>query len=258
MRRGTDLIKKQGYKIAWESDSLTLIQKVLLEYIYQKSGKGKRLLSATIEDISEAIGVSRNTIAKHLYDLEEKGFIGFWRKRKGKITIMWLTHKQEIGSMRFFDAYLSAEARAFLLLMYRIVKGRQEGIYFHKIYSEVFSKTHRSPKTLIRELERNAFIVGRYRGSAYVYGFIEELPFHYKDVPMPEELNLEDNPSLYGIYTSMFLVANADRTTLYPVNTPNRHKLIKELIQRGYLERLGWHAYLLKVVPEEYKRLFIV
>ncbi|WP_143441276.1 hypothetical protein [Hydrogenobacter hydrogenophilus] len=162
-------------------------------------------------------------------------------------------------SVRFFNANLTAEARAFLLVMYRIVKSKQEGIYFYKIYNQVFSNTHRRPKTLIRELERNAFVVGRYRGGAYIYEFkfIYKFPFNYKDVPTPEELKLEDSPSLYGTYTSMFLVANADRTTLYPVNIPNRHRLIKELIQRGYLERLGRQVYLLKVVPEEYKGLFM-
>ncbi|MGB9873755.1 MAG: hypothetical protein ACPLRS_02160 [Hydrogenobacter sp.] len=158
---------------------------------------------------------------------------------------------------RFFSAYLSAEARAFLLLMYRVVKGRKEGIYLYNLFKEVFTRTHKKPRNLIRELERHAFVVGRYRGKAYVYQFLEKLPFDYKDVPLPEETKLQDSPRLYGAYTTLLLASMPDR--IVPrIPMPSRKWLIANLVKIGYLEWIGLGVARIKFVPEGYERLFLV
>jgi hypothetical protein len=163
----------------------------------------------------------------------------------------------------FFDTPISMSGRAMFYLIYKITRGAKSGWFYIKLWREMFeAKRLKPPMKLLNELEGKGILVGRLNRNVYSFERLIDVPFSYKDYPLPKEIGLL-HPDEYGLYISYFLTANMDRVVLYPIkfrDTCRYTRLVKSILrQKGYISNyIRQGIYKIEVIPEEYKDLFLL
>lgn len=241
---------------------LILTEKIFYELFKHFTRNGKNTYSFSYKDLSALTGFAPASIKRIVDGLQKKGYIKFRIKPNTRMhrIILWMAEREDYDTY-FFDVPLSLHARSLLLLMYKTTEGRKKGFFFTGLYKKVFHNHKPAVMKIVRELERYGFCVGRLQGHAYIFEKLKDLPFSYKDFPSPLELSLQHS-RLYGFYTTLFLLANADCTVYYPLTIYEKDKeplknIKNQLIKMGYLERIDLYGYKLKVIPEPYRGRFM-
>lgn len=241
---------------------LTVKEKVVYEILRYLTKEGRNTYSFSWKEFAELTGITQERLRPLMQNLRDKGYINFAEKQSGRSRIiLWMTDSREDFDTYFFDVRISLHARALLLLMYKTTEGRKRGMFFTGLYRKLFHNLKPTVMKVIKELERYGFCVGHLKGHAYIFERLRDLPFSYKDYPSPLEIGL-NHSKLYGLYTTLFLISNADCTVFYPISVSTTRGSLsntaKELIKLGFLERIdNYRSFKLKVIPEPYRGRFM-